>query len=107
MIAIAKSWLFGSKSNPKATPHETLQYVDGSTSCNCSGWTKRVADDGSRSCRHTRLVDMGRADAECISYHDYVEHQTAQNAGVEIPKAKKPAKVKDTPPAMVVRKIKW
>ena len=67
---IAKVWTFGSKSNPSKT-HETLQYTDGSTSCGCSGWCKRVAADGSRTCRHTRLVDQGLADSEAVSFKDY------------------------------------
>ena len=32
--------------------YETLLYDDGTTSCNCPGWTRRVAPDGSRTCKH-------------------------------------------------------
>ena len=66
---IARVWAFASDSSD--AEYETLQYSDGSTSCNCRGWTRRTAPDGSRSCKHTRLVDMGRADAVCESSHDY------------------------------------
>ena len=69
MKAIAKVWIFASSSG-RGT-YETLRYDDGTTSCNCPGWTRRVTPDGSRSCKHTRLVDMGRADDECDSTHDY------------------------------------
>jgi hypothetical protein len=63
---IAKAWVFKSDSNPNIT-YETLSYDDGTTSCGCKGWTRRVAADGSRSCKHTRLVDMGLADQHCVS----------------------------------------
>lgn len=66
---ISRVWAFASDSSD--AEYETLQYSDGSTSCNCRGWTRRTAPDGSRSCKHTRLVDMGRADDVCRSSHDY------------------------------------
>jgi len=44
-----------SSSNPNKV-YETLVYQDGSVSCNCPGWTRRVAPDGSRSCKHTVKV---------------------------------------------------
>lgn len=66
---IAKVWKFASSSG--GSTYETLLMSNGSKSCNCPGWTRRVAADGSRSCKHTRLVDMSRADQECISSHDY------------------------------------
>jgi hypothetical protein len=42
---ISRVWSFASDSNPKIE-YETLQYRDGTTSCNCKGWTCRVAPDG-------------------------------------------------------------
>jgi hypothetical protein len=48
-----------------------LQYVDGSTSCNCKGWTRRTAVDGTRTCKHTRLVDLGKADLHSTAQHTY------------------------------------
>ena len=66
--AIAKVWTFASSSG--SNTYETLQYNDGSTSCECPGWTRRVAADGSRSCKHTRLVDQGIADSHCVSLKD-------------------------------------
>ena len=67
---ISKVWTFTSDSNP-TIEYEALQYTDGTTSCNCKGWTRRVADDGTRSCKHTRLIDMGTADANCRASHNY------------------------------------
>ena len=67
---IAQVWTFQSDSNPDRE-YETLQYTDGSTSCNCPGWTRRVAADGKRSCKHTRLVDQGRADSHAVASHSY------------------------------------
>src|ERR1039457_5093660 len=72
---ITRVWSFASDSNPNIE-YETLQYLDGSTSCNCKGWTRRVATDGSRSCKHTRYVDMGREDNHCTATHNY--HQQTQ-----------------------------
>ena len=107
--SIAKSWMFESSSSSKE--YETLQYEDGSTSCNCPGWTRRVAPDGSRSCKHTRAVDMGRADAQCVASHDY--NNDGQKLGpAPLPakkastKAKK-AKEESKPKGAVVRKIVW
>jgi hypothetical protein len=67
---ISRVWTFASDSNPDIE-YETLQYSDKSTSCNCKGWTRRVASDGSRSCKHTRYVDMGIANNYCTANHSY------------------------------------
>ena len=70
---IAKVWTFQSDSNPNRS-YQTLQYTDGSTSCNCKGWTQRVqrtAAGDMRSCKHTRDVDMGEADKHCSSTQTY------------------------------------
>ncbi len=79
---IQQVWTFRSDSNA-ATEYQTLLYTDGSTSCNCAGWTRRVATDGSRSCKHTRWVDLGTADRHCSSTHHYQtnkpERQHAKN----------------------------
>ena len=66
--AIAKCWTFASSSG--GGRYQTLLYADGTTSCECPGWCRRVASDGSRSCKHTRSVLMGTADRECLSMHD-------------------------------------
>lgn len=65
MKTIAQSWAFESSSSD--TIYQTLRYTDGSTSCDCPGWTRRIAPNGTRSCKHTRLVEMGIADRQAIS----------------------------------------
>jgi hypothetical protein len=69
MNAIAKCWTFLSSKGDRR--YQTLLYTDGTTSCDCPGWCKRTAADGSRSCKHTRAVVMGTADRECERMHDY------------------------------------
>lgn len=101
MKEIAKVWKFESASNPNKS-YETLQYEDGSTSCNCPGWCRRVDKKGNRSCRHTRAVDMGTADEECTSSHSYQSGKKAQTAKPK-PQVKTPQEI-TTP---VVRKIQW
>src|SRR4051794_41074080 len=76
--AIQQVWTFRSDSRPDVE-YQTLQYTDRSTSCNCAGWTKRVASDGSRSCKHTRLVDLGTASRHCTATHDYRTTQPRPN----------------------------
>jgi len=102
---IAKVWTFPSGSNPSKT-YETLQMVDGSTSCNCMGWCRRVAADGSRTCKHTRLVDQGRADTECVGHKDYSEVNRAPAVRDQIPQKNKAVAepVKET---VKPRKIIW
>lgn len=107
---VAKCWWFKSNSNPNKT-YETLQYVDGSTSCNCMGWTrggKRLDANGNRTCTHTRKVDAGIADQECTK--SLVYEQTAQTVSmtssvkhVAKRKSKKTQQVKAQP----ARKIVW
>ena len=67
--AISKCWTF--RSSTGSGRYQTILYADGSTSCDCFGWCRRVAGDGSRSCKHTRAVMMNTADRECESKHDY------------------------------------
>src|SRR5689334_13373319 len=94
---ILNVWLFRSDSNPNKQ-YETLQFTDGSISCNCPGWTRRVSADGQRSCKHTRLVDMGRADSLCETHRSYAPGEPIAPATV-LP-AKAPRK-----PALGERKI--
>ncbi len=83
MKPITRVWTFPSDSNP-STEYQTLQYSDGSTSCNCKGWTRRTALDGSRSCKHTRLVDMNRADSQCSASRYYRPQPPKPNAQTKI-----------------------
>jgi len=52
---IRATFLFDSSTVPNKR-YTALLYEDGSTSCNCPGWTRRVAEDGSRECKHTRAI---------------------------------------------------
>ena len=74
---ITRVWSFASDSNPNVE-YQTLQYADGTTSCNCKGWTRRITADGSRSCKHTRAVDMGTADQTCKATHSYESNNNHQ-----------------------------
>src|SRR4051812_20491405 len=76
--AIQQVWTFRSDSRPEVE-YQTLQYADNSTSCNCQGWTRRVASDGSRSCKHTRLVDLGTTNRHCSATHDYRKQPQKEN----------------------------
>ncbi|MEO6182850.1 MAG: hypothetical protein ABIP71_07090 [Verrucomicrobiota bacterium] len=82
-------WTFRSDSNPDVA-YQTLQYADQSMSCNCPGWTRRIASDGSRSCKHTRWVDVGMADRLCSATRDYgtakLEKQNAKKQIKPIPR---------------------
>ena len=93
--SIAKVWTFCSDSNPDKE-YETLQYADGSTSCNCPGWTRRVVD-GSRSCKHTRLVDQGRADNLCVASHRYDTDANPQPINSNTNNANRKLKTPKTP----------
>lgn len=78
---IAIVWAFASESSPGKT-YQTIQYTDGSTSCECPGWRykRKVAAGGARTCKHVRFVDMGTADAHATGRKDYapVQGQPAQ-----------------------------
>ena len=84
---ISKVWTFRSDSNPNKS-YETLQYTDETTSCNCPGWTRRVGNNGQRTCKHIRMVDQGIADNQCVSTHDY------QTVSVKTPVKAKPSNKK-------------
>ena len=49
-----KTWDFKSKSNP-SKKYETVKWEDGTYSCNCPGWTRRVTN-GKRICTHVKQV---------------------------------------------------
>ena len=57
------------KSSNGSALYETLQYTDGSLSCDCPGWTRRVSSDGSRTCKHVRSVQIGTAQVEAIKHN--------------------------------------
>lgn len=66
---VQEAWTFRSDTSSKS--YQTLLYSDGTTSCNCPGWTRRTGPNGQRSCKHTRSVDMGMADDEAVAHVDY------------------------------------
>ncbi len=82
---IAQVWTFRSDSSDRE--YETLRYVDGATSCNCPGWTRRIAADGTRTCKHTRLVDQGRADQASVGSHEYRNNAEGQRLKAKLPEA--------------------
>ena len=53
---IVSTHIFASDSSP-GTKYQTLVYNDGTLSCDCKGWTRRVQGDGSRTCKHVREVE--------------------------------------------------
>lgn len=61
------AWCFKSSSGPKL--YQTIQYTDSSLSCDCPGWTRRVAPDGSRTCKHVRSVLIGTAQMEAVRHN--------------------------------------
>ena len=110
---IVKSWTFSSSSNPNKH-YETLQYEDGSTSCNCMGWTRQVKPDGSRTCTHTRKVEAGLADDDCVKFLDLTKETSVWVVPTKPPKPKavvsEPVKEEETPVEKtrhVVRRITW
>jgi hypothetical protein len=103
----AFTWLFPSKSKPSDPPHETHQYLDGTVSCGCNGWTRHVASDGSRSCRHTRLVDTKEADNYCLSKIDHLKTKVKPKP-IKLPPAPvAEEQVETVKPTKVARKIQW
>lgn len=83
---IAQVWTFESGSS--SNTYETLEYDDGTTSCNCRGWTIKRGDKP-RSCKHTRMVDQGIANNSCIAHKDYRGSQTGSKKAA--PKKTAPA----------------
>lgn len=103
---IRQVWTNRSDSNPDKY-YQTLQYTDESTSCDCKGWTRRTATDGSRSCKHTRDVDMGLANRNAVStirYDDGSGPAVAGPANTSVPMKKKK---KTDQPSLFVNKRKF
>ena len=99
---IARVYTFASDSNPSKT-YESLEYTDGSSSCACPGWTRRVSSDGSRTCKHTRVIDQGIAESHCVSSHEYTFKATKPVNHIQTTVQVKSAKMKAIP----LRKIQW
>jgi len=72
----AQGWFFFSPEESPCYMHvETILFTDGTKRCGCRQYWTGITSDGSRSCKHTRYVDQGIADTNCVSSHDY----TAKN----------------------------
>lgn len=99
---IAEAWTFESSSGGE---YQTLRYKDGSTSCECRGWCRRVAPDGSRSCKHTRYVEMGLAHSRSIAHTAY--GQVTVSVPVTVRTVKHPGNQPSTIPHFGVTKRKF
>lgn len=78
-IEIAAMYEFESESSP-GKMYEALLYVDGSTSCNCKGWTmKKRTTNGLRTCTHTRKIDAGMAERHAKSFVVYQQVSTRKS----------------------------
>jgi len=62
--------LFVFDSSSGCNQYQTLQYTDGTTSCDCPGWTRRNPPSG-RSCKHTRFVDAGLGNRNAVKVVEY------------------------------------
>jgi hypothetical protein len=65
---IAKTYFFSSDSDPDKT-YQTQLYADGTTSCDCRGWTFKRGT-GPRSCKHTRFVEAGMGERYAVKVLD-------------------------------------
>lgn len=85
---IASVWIFRSESSA-GKEYETLQYADGTTSCNCPGWRfkKKTTATGDRTCKHTREIDLGTADRHASNKIEYAvaAKRTRQRANTPTP----------------------
>lgn len=64
--AVTYAWRFLSSDGDRT--YETLRYTDGSLSCDCPGWTRRVGANGERTCKHCREVQMGNPNQSATSH---------------------------------------
>lgn len=78
-------WVFESSDGTKT--YQTLKWSDGSTSCDCAGWTRRVAvkigangPEKVRTCKHVRMVIAGCASEYCLKNSDLTVMDTAQQS---------------------------
>jgi hypothetical protein len=84
MRTIAFAYTFESSSGKGI--YTTLEYDNGSLSCDCPGWTRRVQPDGSRDCKHCRYVAMGLGKAQSIRWMDYSNGKNSFDKTMESPK---------------------
>lgn len=74
---IATLFVFESDSRPGKT-YQSLQYTDGSTSCECPGWVfkRKSTVDGQRTCKHTRLIESGFGARSALRVVEYAAVRT-------------------------------
>lgn len=83
IISTKKVFTFRSSSSPEKV-YTTLLLSDGSTTCNCPGWTRRVGVNGGRLCVHTRLVNSGNAEADPLYVSDVWPSYPTQDYKTEL-----------------------
>lgn len=71
---IAALFVFQSDSNA-SVQYQTLQYVDGSLSCDCRGWTFKRGPV--RTCKHVRFVEAGLGNIHAVKVVEYATVTTA------------------------------
>ena len=74
-------WTFESSSGSKT--YETLKWNDGSTSCDCPGWTRRCVD-GQRTCKHVRAVEAGHTGGALFDAPVGAGHVVTDHEGVHV-----------------------
>lgn len=60
-------WFDSSSSDNR---YETLEYENGTTSCNCPGWARRCVN-GVRTCKHTRSVQAGLGRQHAANFKEF------------------------------------
>lgn len=83
--------------------YETLRYTDGTTSCSCPGWTRRVDKNGGRSCKHARMVEAGIGHLHATNWKENLSAAEAEYAHLTPTTAPKGKKA--TPPKPGLRKL--
>ncbi len=92
---------FYESSSDSSKEYQTLKYSDGTTSCECPGWTRRIDPQGNRSCKHTRDVQSGQARG-AVRWYD--AHQTDASATTETAPAHKPKRSKPSTPEILAER---
>lgn len=74
MKTIAALYVFSSDTTPEKK-YQTIQYTDGSTTCECPGWVykKKSLPNGERTCKHTRWIDCQLAEQHALRVERYAE----------------------------------
>lgn len=95
--------LFVFESTSGSGTYQTLLYSDGTTSCDCRGWT--FARGGIRSCKHTRSVEAGLGEREALRWVDYTSRTPPADLQPSVPATKPTRKGKGGNPAPAPRKF--